>query len=281
MIDNFKCIADKCKHSCCIGWEIDVDEETYSMYEEVVGEFGDRLLNNIVEENGTKHFILDENERCPFLNENNLCDIILNIGEDYLCDICREHPRFYIEDGEEYLCGYGMCCEEASRLIISDDSRKDEAIIGEFTKYIVLPDMKTSEDISKATSFLLGLEKLGTAWEAWLIELSKNSSDILKKYKSSNYNRKEYLNIFDYLMFRYRNSKYAGFMLEIIILISELLINEDSSDGKICTDMCNEHPIEIEHCKGLAEDTLIDICREYSSEIEYSEENVTKIMEWV
>ena len=21
----FRCIADKCRHSCCIGWEIDID----------------------------------------------------------------------------------------------------------------------------------------------------------------------------------------------------------------------------------------------------------------
>lgn len=30
---NFKCIADKCEHSCCIGWEIDIDEETLKKYE--------------------------------------------------------------------------------------------------------------------------------------------------------------------------------------------------------------------------------------------------------
>mgnify|MGYP006874698003 CR=1 FL=1 len=26
---EFKCIAGECRHSCCIGWEIDIDEETY------------------------------------------------------------------------------------------------------------------------------------------------------------------------------------------------------------------------------------------------------------
>jgi lysine-N-methylase len=25
---DFACIADRCKHSCCIGWEIDVDADT-------------------------------------------------------------------------------------------------------------------------------------------------------------------------------------------------------------------------------------------------------------
>ena len=30
---DFLCIADKCRHSCCIGWEIDIDEETLEFYE--------------------------------------------------------------------------------------------------------------------------------------------------------------------------------------------------------------------------------------------------------
>ena len=25
---DFKCSAGNCKHSCCIGWEIDIDEDT-------------------------------------------------------------------------------------------------------------------------------------------------------------------------------------------------------------------------------------------------------------
>ena len=26
---GFRCIADKCKNNCCIGWEIDIDKESY------------------------------------------------------------------------------------------------------------------------------------------------------------------------------------------------------------------------------------------------------------
>lgn len=29
---TFQCIADKCEHSCCIGWEIDIDEDSYEYY---------------------------------------------------------------------------------------------------------------------------------------------------------------------------------------------------------------------------------------------------------
>ena len=38
---NFKCIADKCSHSCCIGWEIDVDEVTIEKYTSLSGDYAD------------------------------------------------------------------------------------------------------------------------------------------------------------------------------------------------------------------------------------------------
>ena len=36
---NFKCIADKCDHSCCIGWEIDIDSAAYAKYKELKEEY--------------------------------------------------------------------------------------------------------------------------------------------------------------------------------------------------------------------------------------------------
>ena len=44
---TFRCIAGACKHSCCIGWEIDIDSETAELYKSVPGEFGKRLSENI------------------------------------------------------------------------------------------------------------------------------------------------------------------------------------------------------------------------------------------
>ncbi len=85
---KFACIAGRCRHSCCIGWEIDVDEDTYDAYQSVTGEIGERLRASLSDED-TFHFILGEGERCPFLNRDNLCDLILSLGEDSLCEICR------------------------------------------------------------------------------------------------------------------------------------------------------------------------------------------------
>ena len=116
---HFRCTADKCTDSCCIGWEIDIDPEKAAYYLQLDGEIGERLKASIAE-GETCSFILDEKERCPFLNEQGLCDLILTLGEESLCEICTEHPRFYNWFGGFKEGGIGMCCEEAARLILTD-----------------------------------------------------------------------------------------------------------------------------------------------------------------
>lgn len=117
---EFKCIADRCTDSCCIGWEIDIDSESMERYRHCGGELGKRLSENIsVSENGTHSFILGENERCPFLNSRNLCDIYAELGEDALCNICTDHPRFRSFFSDRTEVGIGVCCEAAAEIILS------------------------------------------------------------------------------------------------------------------------------------------------------------------
>ena len=115
---TFACIHQRCRHNCCIGWEIDIDRETYTRYQEVTGEFGKRLSRGICHGEEPR-FRLTEGERCAFLNQDNLCDIILHLGEDSLCQICADHPRFrnFFADREEL--GLGLCCEAAAELILT------------------------------------------------------------------------------------------------------------------------------------------------------------------
>ena len=119
---NFKCIADRCRHSCCVGWEIDVDGRTLARYRALGGEMGDSITKSIEETKDGAHFRLDEGERCPHLTENGLCRIIQALGEGYLCDICREHPRFYNAVGGAWECGLGLACEEAARVVLASEN---------------------------------------------------------------------------------------------------------------------------------------------------------------
>ena len=114
---KFTCIADRCRHSCCIGWEIDLDKKTLRKYKKL----GDGHILTSIDCDETPHFSLEKDERCPHLDENGLCRIIKVYGDGYLCDICREHPRFYHDTVKGLEVGIGMACEEACRLILTED----------------------------------------------------------------------------------------------------------------------------------------------------------------
>ena len=127
---SFKCIADKCTHSCCIGWEIDIDEDTLAKYASFTNGYGLKI-NQSIDLEDTPHFRLKDDDRCPHLNKNGLCDIITNMGEENLCDICREHPRFYNDTARGKEVGIGMACEEACRIILTSDDYDKFTEVGE------------------------------------------------------------------------------------------------------------------------------------------------------
>ena len=127
---EFRCIADKCTHSCCIGWEIDIDEDTLFVYEGMEDGYGVQIRNSIAYDD-VVHFKLCEGERCPHLDDRGLCRIIKNVGEEFLCEICREHPRFYNDTSRGKEVGIGASCEEAAKIILSSDSYNDMVLVCE------------------------------------------------------------------------------------------------------------------------------------------------------
>lgn len=57
-----------------------------------------------------------------FCQPDGLCRLILTLGEESLCDICAEHPRFYNEYPDRIEAGSALCCEEAVRLLLERDT---------------------------------------------------------------------------------------------------------------------------------------------------------------
>lgn len=122
--ENFHCIADRCEDTCCAGWEIDIDDRSYQYYNSVTGEMGKRLKNSIREYGLEQEdayeahgFVLDKDRRCPFLNDEGLCDLFLELGEGSLCDVCTNTPRNFMEYGREREISISASCPEAARLI--------------------------------------------------------------------------------------------------------------------------------------------------------------------
>ena len=127
---DFKCVADKCSHSCCVGWEIDVDESSLQKYKQEKSEYAKEIVKSI-KRRPTPHFKLKGKGRCYHLDKRGLCKIITNLGEDFLCDICREHPRFYSSTPFGLEVGLGLSCEEACKIILSSDTFADLIQVGE------------------------------------------------------------------------------------------------------------------------------------------------------
>lgn len=109
---DFHCIGSSCLDNCCrMGWDIEIDDDTYSYYSSI----GNGICSHISSD-GNEHYIMQENGQCPFLNEKGLCSLLLGYGEEHISQICAQHPRFYQWFGGCMEAGTGLCCEESARL---------------------------------------------------------------------------------------------------------------------------------------------------------------------
>jgi len=321
---DFYCIADRCRHSCCIGWEIDIDDLSLTRFRSVTGPLSKKLRESIEEaEDGTAHFILQgDAERCPFLNKDNLCELILDLGEDSLCDICREHPRFrnFFSIREEV--GLGLCCEEAARLLLiqrgpirlvecmpmpaGSEPKEADDLEQAFFQYredlfrivfdgsLSLSEQLTalsgkekpllsSSDLSRWGSFLKTLERLDSSWDEELKRLQNTVTDPdisgFDAYMKECGREAEYRNLLWYFLFRH---------------LTDGLIYEEGDTFEECLPelqkqvLFAQFSVELLHCLGACHwaekgeyslDDQIGIVRLYSSEIEYSDENVEQIID--
>lgn len=127
MID-FKCVNTSCPDTCCAGWDINIDEDTYKKYINSTGKLN-KLIDGKYIKNTDEHdyfnhgfMILKDEKRCPFLDDNSLCDIHGGCGEDNLCITCKSYPRvFNIVDGVYEKSGLSSCEEICIRAFLNKD----------------------------------------------------------------------------------------------------------------------------------------------------------------
>ena len=114
--DKFVCTAGDCPDSCCAGWQIMIDETSLERYGNEKSEFGTRLRNSI---DWDEECFYQNNRRCAFLNEENLCDLYKALGPDSLCDTCRMYPRHTEEYEGLRELSLSLSCPEAARIFLS------------------------------------------------------------------------------------------------------------------------------------------------------------------
>lgn len=116
--DTFTCTGSSCKNTCCSGWDIALDKETYGFYEASYGAFSKFVKKN-VGQNGDVYFIrMTEQKECPFLDEEGLCKIYKEYGPEHMGNTCRHFPRAYRKiEGETTFSMLNHSCEEVLKNI--------------------------------------------------------------------------------------------------------------------------------------------------------------------
>jgi lysine-N-methylase len=287
---EFVCTSDRCEDTCCAGWQIVIDERSLKKYGRVQGTFKRQLRKSINWKEQV--FRQSKDKRCAFLNENNLCEIILNLGEDALCQICSDHPRFRNFYDNEMEIGLGLCCEEAGRIILSQqeefklnvlDEDANKKVENDFFKYKqnILNKLQNKEqaleerilcllqetnielpkkDFSQWIDFYLSLERLDDNWTNLLIDMKTSvfkNIDIPKKHMQA---LEKLLLYFIYRHVIDEDNEVVKFSIFSVYFISMILKYHISKYGE------------------LSLEDIIEYSRMYSSEIEYSDENVEKII---
>ena len=139
--DKFCCLKGNCKYSCCsAGWNIEVDATTLQKYSNSKDKYLQDTTNYIDFQNKNRCFKLETN-RCVFLDSEGLCELVKKHGNSYLCNVCRDYPRFYNFFSNRTEVGLSLDCEAVSTIVLSENesfclvsdddnikiSRRDEA----------------------------------------------------------------------------------------------------------------------------------------------------------
>ncbi len=284
---SFRCIADKCRHSCCVGWEIDVDSSTYEKYEKLPADVSNHILSQISEDGCIK---LKADGKCPFLDGSGLCRLISDYGDEMTSRICREHPRFYNKVCGRTEVGVGAVCEEACRLILSSDEYCFIEDVGECSKeaanetdfdtvnhrnviYGILND-KTLDYRSKLSSIADAYSIPPAIYGAELREqiigmlelLNEDDRAVISACESdsNSENYKYYERFLAYLVYRH-------------VSVAENLEKLRSALA-MCLFLADMHERAAVYLSRLGDDGVFEAARMISEEIEYSEENVAALI---
>ena len=124
-MQHFKCIGSDCEDTCCAGWGITVDKDTYKKYSNYRGRELKSIMEKSVKRNRNQptndnyaKIQLDDQGSCPFLAEDKLCKIHGSLGEDYLSVTCSAYPREYNIVNRVVEKAAAVSCPEIARLAL-------------------------------------------------------------------------------------------------------------------------------------------------------------------
>ncbi|EGS5728228.1 lysine-N-methylase, partial [Clostridium perfringens] len=208
--NDFKCTANKCKFTCCEGWDINIDKDTYERWEKDEKD-SNYLLNGVKtkECNGKEEYFINKEtfEKCPFLDCEGLCNIVKSHGEGYLSKTCHSFPR--IKNDFEIKSEFSLSCacpevieildKIKGKILMEPKGRNNKEGLLELKIRESLIDIVSEEEFSLDERLLIGFDMLlniledesYTSEEILLEELEKYSDNEYRKEVAYVYNEIE------------------------------------------------------------------------------------------
>lgn len=127
-VTQFHCTGGSCPDTCCSGWQIPIDQETFRDYRRVthptLKPLFQTFLVQVDKDSYPNHGRINAptpDKRCVMLSDEDLCSIQQNLGEDALSDTCHVYPRSVVQFGDRMEQSLTLSCPEAARLALTQE----------------------------------------------------------------------------------------------------------------------------------------------------------------
>ncbi len=123
-LSQFSCIGSACEDTCCAGWNVAIDKNTYKKYNKVHSDLKPSLDKHVKrnrQSNGADDYAriaMKSDGFCPLLNEQQLCSVQLKLGEEYLSNVCSTYPKVSNIVNGVLEKSATLSCPEAARLAL-------------------------------------------------------------------------------------------------------------------------------------------------------------------
>jgi lysine-N-methylase len=130
---EFRCLAERCEDTCCVGLRVPVSEERLRQMREVVagGPDAERVEALVLPHPegppAERAFIqMRSDGSCPFLDTERLCSLQRCHGEKVLPDPCVTFPRIVWKWNERVEVAGSLACPEMARLLLLEEGAMEQ-----------------------------------------------------------------------------------------------------------------------------------------------------------
>ncbi len=288
--NEFRCTGDKCPTTCCQQWKIAVDKMTETRWKKVQAPESYKPLSSyVVTREGQRVIRLDNDNRCPFLQKDGLCQLVCLHGEDMLSNTCHIFPRQINEYGDYKEYTLTACCPEVIDIINRQESIELENCVLEADGYMavrqVILNILRNEGYSINTAMMTGFYVLLDIRERGMAVLDEYKEQtgierIIKAIEQMSFDKRasfsECNELFLDMVENYRRQRlYGAFLTPLCGLAEELAADEEDIKVPIgATEALKEYEPLLR--KYLQAEVITSLYLE-----DYDLENMIIAMQWI